>query len=59
MSDRKGQVKKAASIIGSFLFGSKEEVAEQLDELGEAVEEKVEEVRFRKRIGGPPAEPKK
>jgi hypothetical protein len=54
VSDRKSEVKRAVSIIGSFLFGSAKELEAQAEELSEAVEEKVEEVRRRRRIGLPP-----
>jgi hypothetical protein len=51
VSDRKQQVRKALGIVGAFFFGSDKERKEQLEEIGDAVEEKVEEHRARRRIG--------
>jgi hypothetical protein len=50
MSERKEQLKKGLSIVGSFLFGTDKDVEKQTEELAEAVDEKVEEVRARRRI---------
>ena len=48
---RKKQIVKGLSIVGSFLFGTDKARKEQAEELEEAVEEKVEEHRRRRRIG--------
>ena len=55
IEERKKQGKKALSILGTLLFGSEKAAAKQWNELGEGVEESVEEGRARRarRIGGP------
>ena len=48
---RRKQIGRAASIVGQFFFGSDKARKAQIEEIGEAVEEDVEERRKRRRIG--------
>jgi hypothetical protein len=50
--ERAGQVKKAISIVGTLLFGTKAAAKKQTEEVFDAGVEAVEQARRRRRLNG-------